>query len=1088
MKKKSLYLALFISHFAFAQPGKPYTCRLPLPLTETDSIHSWLQKRKALIALSIDSLSNELTKLTVGCTKSPGSKASESELPAVYDEDSNIINYPNCQNIKQLMQQWDHKSIHQEESEKYSKYNFSKDDQWDSLRNASSVKSVISPPASLSPFKGGHSRSACTLTKRVYGWHPYWNAGLEANYDWSNLTDLCYFSYEVNSANGNAITTHNWSTTSVVSTAQANGVNVTLCATLFSGHTAFFSSSTSQQTLITNLINLVSARGAKGVNIDFEGMGASHRAAFTAFMIDLCNQMHAAIPGSEVSICLYSVDWNNVFDMASLDPYVDLFIIMGYDYYYSGSTTAGPEAPLYNFQTSYNYTLTKSITSYLKQGTTYSKLLLGLPWYGREWGTTAASIPSATSGAGTSTVTYKTMRDNTSGYYSTRAWDPVSFSSYYPSVRGGQNWQAFVDDASSMAKRFDIVNQRGIGGIGIWALGYDDGYSDMWNLIRDKFSDCAVVPCTDTIYDMGGPSRNYYDSEDYTYTIAPTGATGLTLNFSSFSTELNYDTLWIYDGPDITSPLIGYYHGTAGPGTVTASGGALTIRYKSDNATVAAGYQATWNCSIDNVAPVTTVSAPAGWATANFNTSFTDTDAGSGIEKSFYQVLENNGTEWRANNGNGFFSDDFDAAIHPDWTVESGVWNISGGYLEQSDQANSNTNIWAPLTQNLSNRYLYNWKGRISGTGTNRRAGLHFFCDDATLSNRGNSYFVWFRVESGTCEFYKVVSNVFTLEHSVPMTVNAGQWYDYKVLYDRISGEMDVYQDNIFIGSWTDPSPYSTGYAISFRSGNSDYVVNDLRVYRSRLPSVTLSVGAGSTNDVRYQNANPSSPSCRISSITKDAAGNLSAVASQDVNIDWTAPSAAAVSDGSTTDIDTTYSLTQLSANWTTSADPNSGVTKYWYAIGTTPGGTDVVNWTNNLLSTSKTQTGLSLTSGQYYYFSLRSEDGAGLLSPVSSSDGQLVLTATGIHDLSSGTSLLVYPNPFSGSCTVAYTLESATRVKITLYDISGRELVVLPEQEQQDGKHELKIDKEALEIAKGMYLLKLTLNSKELITKLIIQ
>ncbi|MBA3972304.1 MAG: hypothetical protein H0X46_09210, partial [Bacteroidetes bacterium] len=489
-----------------------------------------------------------------------------------YDADSNII-IPGCfaRYKEQGTNFQSHKSIHQEESEKYAQYNLTTNEQWDSLRTF--LSGTNHPPSHISGELKNASR-ACNLTKRVYGWHPYWSAGLEANYDWNGLSDLCYFSYEVNSATGNANSTHNWATAPAVTTALANGVNVTLCATLFSGHTTFFASSTSQQTLITNLINLVSARGAKGVNIDFEGMGSSHRVAFTNFMIDLCNQMHAAIPGSEISICLYAVDWSNVFDMAAMNPYVDLFIIMGYDYYYSGSTTAGPESPLYNFQTSYNYTLPKSLTFYLKQGTTPSKLLLGLPWYGREWATTSSAVPSATSGAGTSSVTYSAMRDNVSGYYSTRAWEPISYSTYFPSVRGGNNWQAFIDDSYSLRKRFDMVNQRNIGGIGIWALGYDDGYNDLWNLIQDKFTDCAVVPCTDTIYDMGGPVRNYYDNEDYTYTIAPTGATGVTLNFSSFNTELNYDTLWIYDGASTASRLIGTYHGAVSPGLISSSGGA----------------------------------------------------------------------------------------------------------------------------------------------------------------------------------------------------------------------------------------------------------------------------------------------------------------------------------------------------------------------------------------------------------------------------------------------------------------------------------------------------------------------------------
>ncbi len=970
-----------------------------------------------------------------------------------------------------------HKSIHQEEAEKYAHYNFNTDAQWDSLR---SVQTGV--PKSVTP----KNNRTCNLTKRVYGWHPYWSNGLQTNYDWAGLTDLCYFDYAVNSANGSATTTNGWATAQVVTDAQANGVNVTLCATLFSGHTTFFASSSAKQTLITNLINLVQSRNAHGVNIDFEGMGASHKAGFTAFMIDLCNQMHTAIPGSEVSIALYAVDWSNVFDMPALDPYVDLFIIMGYDYYYSGSATAGPEDPLYNFQTSYNYTLTKSITFYLNKGASPSKLLLGLPYYGREWSTSGGTIPGSTAGS-TNSVFYNNFRINTNGYYSNRSWDANSFSAWYPSQRSGQWWQCFIDDAYSMGKRFDIVSQMGIGGIGIWALGYDDGYNDFWNLIRDKFTDCATVPCNDTIYDMGGPNRNYYDNENYTYTISPTNAIGLTLNFSSFATELNFDTLWIYDGSSTSSLLIGAYSGTNSPGTITATGGTLTITFKSDVGTVAAGWQAIWNCSMDNVAPTTQISAPANWETQNFATTFTDTDnsGGSGIEKSFYQVLEYNGTEWRANNSNGFFSDNFDSAIYPDWTIGSGAWAINGGYLEQSDQTNTNTNIYAPLTQNLSNRYLYNWQGKIDGTGANRRAGFHFFCDSATQTNRGNSYFVWFRADQSQLQIYKVANNNYgAAAYSTPVTITPNIWYDYKVLYDRISGKMDVYMNNALVGTYTDSTPYSNGNYISFRSGDCNYMVNDLKVYRSRLPSVTISVGAASTNDARYQNLNSATPSCRIKSITKDVAGNLSAVASQNVNIDWTIPTGFTVNDGTSTDIDTTNSLTQLSANWTISADTNSGIEKYWYAIGTTPGATDIVNWTTNL-NTSVTKTGLSLLPNQYYYFSVQSKDSAGLLSTIISSDGQMILS-TSIEEQTAISGLFIFPNPFSNSTKISYQIVENSDINISLSDVVGKE-IILDAGKRLKGRYELTINATDLHLSKGMYFLKLKIGKGQKVVKIVV-
>lgn len=972
------------------------------------------------------------------------------------------------------------KSIHQEQSEKYAQYNFTTTAQWDSLR---AVTTGI--PKTL---RTRSNTRTCTLNKRVYGWHPYWSNGLEANYDWNSISDLCFFSYEVNSANGNATSTHGWATAQVVNDALTNGVNVTLCVTMFSGHTTFLGNNTSRQTLITNLINLLQTRNAHGVNIDFEGMAASNNAAFTSFMIDLCTQMHTAIPGSEVSIALPAVEWSNTFNISSLNSYVDLFIIMGYDYYYSGSSTAGPEAPLYNFQTSYNYTITKSITYYLNKGVSRSKLLLGQPYYGREWSTSAGTAPSSTTGS-SNTVFYNELRNNTNGYYNSYQWEANSFSPYYPSQRSGQWWQCFSDDAYSMGKRFDIINMFDIGGLGIWALGYDDGYSDFWNLIQNKFTDCAVIPCTDTIYDLGGPNRNYYDNEKFTYTIAPSNASSVTLNFTSFATEVNYDTLYVYDGNSTASPLVGAYHGSTGPGTVTSSGPALTIRWKSDNGTQAAGWRAIWNCAIDNAAPTTQVSAPSGWVTQNFTAGFTDTDnpGGSGIEKSFYQVLEYTGTEWRANNSRGFFSDNFDNAIHPDWTSASGTWVINGGFLEQSDQTNTNSNIYAPLAQNLSNRYLYTWNGKIDGTGTNRRAGFHFFCDSAQQTNRGNSYFVWFRADQSQLQIYKVVNNTFgSAQYSVPLTVTPGTWYTYAVAYDRISGKMDVYVNNNFTGSWTDSSPYTTGNYISFRNGDCNYMVNDLKVYRSRPASVTVSVGPAAANDVRYQNPDPSTPSCRVKSIAKDSAGNLSVVASQDVNVDWSAPESFVVSDGTATDIDSTSSLTQLQANWTASADTNSGIAKYWYAIGTTAGGTDVVNWTDNNLLTSVTQTGLTLIANQLYYFSAKAEDGAGLQSTAYSSDAQLVYV-TSVDELAAGYGLFVYPNPFRGSSMITYQLKENTKTEVSVTDVSGKKIVLL-NSEQSAGRHQVEVNATELQLAKGVYFVKLKTERGEAVVKVVVQ
>ena len=113
---------------------------------------------------------------------------------------------------------------------------------------------------------------------------------------------------------------------------------------------------------------------------------------------------------------------------------------------------------------------------------------------------------------------------------------------------------------------------------------------------------------------------------------------------------------------------------------------------------------------------------------------------------------------------------------------------------------------------------------------------------------------------------------------------------------------------------------------------------------------------------------------------------------SNGVTIDISPPSnIATVKDGTSVDITYTTNNSQLSANWTTSSDPTSGVAKYWYAIGTLPGANNFVNWTDNGTSASVTRTGLGLINGTTYYMSVKAENGAGLQSAVTSSNGQLV-------------------------------------------------------------------------------------------------
>ncbi|MFH2094826.1 MAG: PKD domain-containing protein [Bacteroidota bacterium] len=397
------------------------------------------------------------------------------------------------------------------------------------------------------------------------------------------------------------------------------------------------------------------------------------------------------------------------------------------------------------------------------------------------------------------------------------------------------------------------------------------------------------------------------------------------------------------------------------------------------------------NGPYDTIPPTTAVSAGT-WETADFQANFTDFDNLS-LDESFYMVTDYDGTEWRSNGNSGFFNDNFTTAIHADWTQLTGTWSIIGGALNQSVENNSNTNIYAIVAQQTGSTYLYQWKMKIGGSGANRRAGMYIFCDGPAMTQRNNSYMIYFRVDQNTCQIYKSTNDNIVLEGEASCIVNADQWYDCKVIFNTVTGVLDVFQDNELVASWTDSNPHTAANSISLRTGDCNASYDDIRVYRSRGNTETITVGT--MGDARYENPSPAEPACTIYSIVIDSVGFFSDIDSAIVNIDLTPPADVFVSDGLVTDIDSTYSNSMLSGNWTASNDPNSGIMEYQYCIGDVPFGSNITGWTSNGTATDFTRTGLSLVFDSTYYISVKAVNNAGLESQIVCSDGQKLVQTT---------------------------------------------------------------------------------------------
>jgi Zn-dependent metalloprotease len=222
------------------------------------------------------------------------------------------------------------------------------------------------------------------------------------------------------------------------------------------------------------------------------------------------------------------------------------------------------------------------------------------------------------------------------------------------------------------------------------------------SFITISLSNCATIPvsgtgttkttCTGRLYDSGGLG-NYQNNTNGIITIAPTGATKVTLTFSAFSFESSYDFIYIYDGPTTSSPLIGSYSGTTLPGfgTINSTGGSITIKQTSDVNTVFAGFVCDWSCSNTNSMP------SSGTAPTKTACSGTFTDSG--------------GNNDYGTNTDGFMTISTTSGSHISLNFSSFSMEDGVDYLVVYDGPSSSSPMIAAITGDSSNPFVINSSG-----------------------------------------------------------------------------------------------------------------------------------------------------------------------------------------------------------------------------------------------------------------------------------------------------------------------------------------------------------------------------------------
>lgn len=224
------------------------------------------------------------------------------------------------------------------------------------------------------------------------------------------------------------------------------------------------SSTTTRTKLIDGLVNEVLSCGADGINVDFELISTDCGEHFIEFIREL------SIPCRRNGIVL-SVD-NYVprggtqhYDREEQGVVADYVVVMGYDEHYAGSPEAGSVASIDFVEDGIQKTV---------EQVPANKVINAVPFYTRIWETADGKLSSQAVGM-------EAAEEYIRAHNITTEWDEETCQNYGEYTEGGSLFQVWLEDASSIEVKLNIMEKYQIGGVASWRLGYEK--PEIWDVI-----------------------------------------------------------------------------------------------------------------------------------------------------------------------------------------------------------------------------------------------------------------------------------------------------------------------------------------------------------------------------------------------------------------------------------------------------------------------------------------------------------------------------------------------------------------------------------------------------------------------------
>lgn len=374
---------------------------------------------------------------------------------------------------------------------------------------------TTSPFKAISYLNYHRTHKRQDLSARAVGFAPYWLLERMQDIRLDLLTDVVFFSLSVDDQgnfakkNSKGEDDEGWlawnaaPANDLLAKTQIMGGRTGLTVAVLKNDDIinFLNNDSSRNNLISNTVKEIKRKHLKLVNLDFEYTGEPTDdlpGKFSGFVAEFNQALSAEAPGTELSIDIMARSGRDprIFELKKLNSAVDRFIVMSYDYYTPGSDSAGPVAPISGFSDKkYFFDVTTTYAD-LEKILPKDKIIMGVPHYGYDWpvqdknNPRSLALDQSDANGYAETLSYKRSRDDSQFSGGNCHFDELAQEPWcgYTDSSTGKDRVVWFENNQSIKVKYDFAKARGIEGIAIWALGYDNGYPDLWEILQQTFS------------------------------------------------------------------------------------------------------------------------------------------------------------------------------------------------------------------------------------------------------------------------------------------------------------------------------------------------------------------------------------------------------------------------------------------------------------------------------------------------------------------------------------------------------------------------------------------------------------------------